>query len=120
MGFQTEDGGRSVSLVFAGDGDPLPEEDLPWLFDPFYVRANFPEELGTNLMTCYLTVFHPGGTIRAKRTEDSRKAVVLTLPVTSPPPDVEVEEGMKATGRLWRLADFSQRDRRADAAALSS
>ncbi len=57
-------GGRTLETTFIDNGDPVPEEDLGRLFDPFYVRANTPEELGTNLMACYLTVFHHGGAIR--------------------------------------------------------
>lgn len=110
--------GRSVETAFIDDGDPVPEEDLTRLFDPFYVRANTPEELGTNLMACYLTVFHHGGAIRAERTADGRNAIVFTLPTAPEPPE---EEGVEPSPRqLFRLADFSHRDVRPASAALPS
>ncbi len=112
------DGGGSIETIFIDNGDPVPEEDLPRIFDPFYVRANTPEELGTNLMACYLTVFHHGGTIRASRTGDGRNAVIFTLPVAPAP--VGEEGGEPNPGQLWRLADFSDRDLRPASAALSS
>lgn len=112
------DGGRDLQVVFLDNGDPVPEADLPRLFDPFYVRANQPEELGTNLMACYLTVFHHGGTIRAERATDGRNAVIFSLPVA---PRTEDEDESEATPRLlWRLADFSKRDLRAAGAGLPS
>lgn len=112
------DGGRDVQVVFLDNGDPVPEEDLPRLFDPFYVRANQPEELGTNLMACYLTVFHHGGTIRAERATDGRNAVIFSIPVS---PEPENDDEVEPTPRmLWRLADFSSRDLRAAGAVLPS
>jgi signal transduction histidine kinase len=112
------DGGSDIQVVFLDNGDSVPEEDLARLFDPFYVRANLPEELGTNLMACYLTVFHHGGTIRAERSTDGRNAVILSLPVAPEPEnDVESESGAQF---FWRLADFSNRDLRAAGAILPS
>lgn len=117
--FEMVNGGRTLETTFIDNGDPVPEEDLARLFDPFYVRANTPEELGTNLMACYLTVFHHGGAIRAERTADGRNAIIFTLP-TAPVPDEE-EEGVDPSPRqLWRLADFSHRDIRSGSAALTS
>ena len=116
--FGTCNDGRSIETSFIDNGDPVPEAELSRLFDPFYVRATNPEELGTNLMACYLTVFHHGGTIRAERTADGRNAIVFTLPIA---PVQEEEEGVEPSPRLlWRLADFSQRDRRSGSAALTS
>jgi K+-sensing histidine kinase KdpD len=112
------DGGREIEVVFIDNGDPVPEEDLARLFDPFYIRANIPEELGTNLMACYLTVFHHGGTIRAERSVDGRNVVVFSLPVEP----VAASETDADAGRrpLWRLADFSGYEPRAAGAILVS
>jgi signal transduction histidine kinase len=112
------DGGRDVQVVFLDNGDPVPDADLPRLFDPFYVRANQPEELGTNLMACYLTVFHHGGSIRAERSTDGRNAVIVSLPVA---PEADGDEVSESSPRLFlRLADFSNRDLRAAGAILPS
>ncbi len=111
------DGGRVIETHFVDNGDPIPEADLARLFDPFYVRPNQPEKLGTNIMACYLTIFHHGGSIRAERTNDGRNALIFTLPVSPPP--MEDEEGTPMARRLWQLADFRGRELRAGA-ALSS
>lgn len=109
---------RSIETSFIDNGDPVPDADLSRLFDPFYVRANNPEELGTNLMACYFTVFHHGGAIRAERTADGRNAIIFTLPIARVP---EEEEGVDPSPRqLWRLADFSQRDLRSGAGVVLS
>ncbi|MCB1207121.1 MAG: response regulator [Verrucomicrobiae bacterium] len=107
-----------LEVAFLDNGEAVPEEDLPRLFDPFYVRVNQPEELGTNLMACYLTVFHHGGAIRAERAKDGRNALIFTLPVD--PRQVGEEEPEDMPRTLWRLADFSDRDLRAAGAGLPS
>ena len=71
----------NVQIVIVDSGDAIPEEDLKHLFDPFFVRNERPEDLGTNLMACYLTVYHHGGTIKARRTRDGRNAIEISLPV---------------------------------------
>lgn len=108
--------GDSIETVFIDNGDPVPEEDLARLFDPFYVRPNLPGEFGTNLIACYLTIFHHGGSIRAERTRDGRNAILVTLPLGSAH---EEEEPEGAPGPwTWNLADFSALDVRP--VALSS
>src|SRR5690606_27333811 len=95
------DDGATVEVTFIDNGELIPEVDLERLFDPFFVRSNKPEELGTNLMACYLTVYHHGGTIRAARTTDDRNAVIFTLPV------VPIEDpDMDYSRRLGRVANF--------------
>lgn len=79
--FSSVAGGESVKIEVIDDGCPLPEMDLDRIFDPFYVRSDRPEELGTNLMACYLTVFYHGGRIGASITEDGRNSISLVLPV---------------------------------------
>ncbi len=101
--------GGGIETVFIDNGDPVPEEDLARLFDPFYIRPNQPEEFGTNLMACYLTIFHHGGSIRAERTRDGRNALVFTLPL-APSRDEEEQGDGPGSRTLWRLADFSGRD----------
>lgn len=112
----SSDDGDSLETIFIDNGEPISESDLERLFDPFFVHQNKPEELGTNLMACYLTVFHHGGTIRAERTEDGRNAVIFTLPVA---PGEQVNED-SARSTFSRMADFSRHDLRAAGAALLS
>lgn len=72
---------ETVVIEVIDNGFPLPVKDLNRVFDPFYVRSDRPEELGTNLMACYLTVFYHGGRIGASITDDGRNAITLFLPV---------------------------------------
>ncbi|MDF1816467.1 MAG: hybrid sensor histidine kinase/response regulator [Verrucomicrobiales bacterium] len=67
-------------ISFIDDGEPIAEEDLNRLFDPFYVRADKPNEFGMNMVACYLTVFHHGGTMTAHHLKDGRNAIIFTLP----------------------------------------
>lgn len=108
------DDGATVEVTFIDNGELIPEVDLERLFDPFFVRSNKPEELGTNLMACYLTVYHHGGTIRAARTTDDRNAVIFTLPV------VPIEDpDMDYSRRLGRVANFRSHDLRPAIAAIT-
>ncbi|MEM9017776.1 MAG: hybrid sensor histidine kinase/response regulator [Verrucomicrobiota bacterium] len=74
------EGESSVLLAVLNDGELVPKEELPHLFDPFFVRSNNPEELGTHLLACYLTVFHHGGQIRAGHSRDGRNRIEVALP----------------------------------------
>ncbi len=77
----------AVKIDVIDNGSPLPAKDLDRIFDPFYVRNDRPQELGTNLMACYLTVFYHGGRIDAKITDDGRNVISLLLPVKAKQPD---------------------------------
>lgn len=103
-----------VETTFIDNGELLSEEDLARVFDPFFVRTNKPEELGTHLMACYLTVFQHGGWIRAERTEDGRNAVIFSLPVEAPK-----RRQVEGT-RLYmnRMSESSGNDLRAASAEL--
>jgi signal transduction histidine kinase len=81
--FRNTTSGDAVIIDVIDDGPPLPAKELDRIFDPFYVRSDRPEELGTNLMACYLTVFYHGGKIDARITDDGRNAISLVLPVTA-------------------------------------
>jgi len=71
---------EGVAMTVFDSGEPIPDQDLKHLFDPFYVRMQRPEELGTNFLACYLTVFHHGGSIEAFRAEDGRNAIKIWFP----------------------------------------
>lgn len=92
--------GDSVVLEFINDGPALSEKDIEHRFDPFYVRSDAPEELGVNLLACYLTAFHHGGSIRAERSRDGRNAIVVVLPIE--PPAIPVDELARKARRVFR------------------
>ncbi|MEC5129672.1 hybrid sensor histidine kinase/response regulator [Verrucomicrobiales bacterium BCK34] len=89
----------AVKVEVIDNGSPLPAKELERVFDPFYVRSDRPEELGTNLMACYLTVFYHGGRIDAKIAEDGRNVISLVLPVKAKQPE-DQETTMDLLNRL--------------------
>lgn len=112
--------GQEIETMFIDDSPPLSDAELARLFDPFSVRMNKPEELGINLLACYLTVFQHGGKICAKRTPDGRNSVVFTLPFSPRGDDRDEDSDISAPQILWRLADFSDGDIRSADATLTS
>lgn len=84
---QDQDG---IVITILNDGELIPEADLHHLFDPFFVRSRTPEELGTNMLACYLTAYHHGGRIRAFHSVDGRNAIEVQLPAV--PPAIPIEE----------------------------
>lgn len=75
-------GARAIRIRCIDNGDPIPDKERSRLFDPFLVRSDRPGELGSDLVTCYLSVFQHGGSIKALATEDDRNMIELTLPMT--------------------------------------
>lgn len=93
-----------IKLTILDSGELIPEEDLKHLFEPFYVRAQRPEDLGSNFLACYLTAFSHGGTIRAYRSEDGRNAIEVCLPLFPP--------GKERVEMIRQVRDFSSRQLR--------
>ncbi len=110
------DDGASLETIFIDNGKLIEKRDLERLFDPFFVQQNKPEELGTNLMACYLTVFYHGGTIRAEQTADGRNSIIFTLPVEPG----EVKSTDSVTRLFDRIAEFNGNDLRANSAVIPS
>lgn len=95
-----EDNGVCVTLL--NNGKRIPVEELPYLFDPFYVRSQRPEKLGIGLLACYLTVASHGGTIRAYHSDDGRNAFEFQLPHR--PPGISLEERAQKARNLFESA----------------
>ncbi len=91
-----------VRIVFVDDGELIADEDIQHLFDPFFVRSERPEDLGTNLMACYLTAYHHGGSIKARRTRDGRNAIEIALPEVPP----SEERAQRSRQILNQFAEF--------------
>lgn len=81
--------GKGVKITIEDNGDLIPEEDLKNLFEPFYVRTQRPEDLGSNFLACYLTAFSHGGSIRAFRTVENYNAIEICLPLVPPNPETQ-------------------------------
>ena len=91
-----------VKIIFVDDGQPIPEEQLKHLFDPFFVRSERPEDLGTNMMACYLTTYHHGGSIKARRTRSGLNAIEIVLPL-NPQTEERIHRSRKV---LSQFAEF--------------
>ncbi len=102
--FQDQSTGQEmIQVSCVDDGKSIGEgEELERLFDPFYVRPHQPEEYGTNLMACYLTVFHHGGRINAERLHDSGKNAITFVIPSSPAPSIDQSGSKKIIGDAVR------------------
>ncbi len=69
-----------IQLDLSDNGPGLPAEKLRSIFDPFFVRVDDPQEFGINLMTCYFLIYHHGGSIEVKSSENGNQ-FLITMPV---------------------------------------
>jgi FixJ family two-component response regulator len=51
------------------------------IFDPFYTRSRKPDDFGTNMMACYVTLHLHGGTMDARRLEPHGLELTMRLPL---------------------------------------
>lgn len=72
---------EQVQITLRDNGPGLPAESMRSIFDPFYVRADNPQEFGLNLMACFFIVYHHGGQIQVRNNEGGGASFVITLPV---------------------------------------
>ncbi|MDF1823903.1 MAG: hybrid sensor histidine kinase/response regulator [Verrucomicrobiales bacterium] len=87
--------GKGVKITIVDNGELIPEEDLKNLFEPFYVRTQRPEDLGSNFLACYLTAFSHGGSIRAFRAEGEFNAIEVCLPLVPPVVESQLTESYR-------------------------
>jgi two-component system probable response regulator PhcQ len=59
-------GEPEIEVEISDNGPGLPQEALRSLFDPFFIRADQPQEFGINLMAAYFITYHHGGRIQVK------------------------------------------------------
>ncbi len=79
-----EDDGYDIKVEISDNGPGLPEDELNYVFDPFYLRNGDPQEFGINLMACYFIVYHHGGKIDIESNKDKGIKFVLTLRTQKP------------------------------------
>jgi len=83
---ETSSGKNSgIVLRVADDGPGLPPGAVNSLFDPFFVRADEPQEFGINLMACYFIVYHHGGRIEVMNERGAGLVLDLHLPLEPRP-----------------------------------
>ena len=91
--------GKKVEVTILTNGNLIPEKDLQHLFDPFYVRMQTPDKLGTNLLACYLTTVNHGGKIHAFHSNDGRNGIEFQLPYQ--PPQKSLDERAETARNLF-------------------
>ena len=88
---------EQVQITVRDNGPGLPAESLRSIFDPFYVRADNPQEFGLNLMAVFLIVYHHGGQIQVRNNDGGAGATfVITLPTNPAAKPAENEKDFLA------------------------
>lgn len=95
-----------IKLTVSDDGPGLPEDAVASLFDPFFLRADKPQEFGINLMTCYFIVYHHGGRIDVDTRSGQGVKMDMFLPVKPRPLAAEKDSEeflskVMMNDRLW-------------------
>jgi len=72
-------GDVEIEVEISDNGPGLPQEALRSLFDPFFIRADQPQEFGINLMAAYFIVYHHGGRIQVKSGPTGGTTFLLTF-----------------------------------------
>lgn len=90
-----------TQMTILDNEELIPEEDPRHFFEPFYVRTQRREDIGSNLLACYLTAFSHGATIRAYRSEHGRHAMEVCILLVPP--------GRERIEMIRQIRDFSCR-----------
>lgn len=95
-----------IMLSVSDDGPGLPEDAVASLFDPFFLRADKPQEYGINLMACYFIVYHHGGRIDVNSEPGQGVKMDIYLPITPKPLSAEKDSEeflskVMMNDRLW-------------------
>jgi len=83
---------QEVEIEVGDDGPGLPREALRSVFDPFFLFVDDHQEIGINLMACYLLVYHLGGKIEAESGDDKGATFRLIFPRRPKAPSPAKEE----------------------------
>jgi two-component system probable response regulator PhcQ len=76
-----ETGNPVMKLKIKDNGPGLTGDSVRSVFDPFFMRADNPQEFGVNLMACFFIVYHHGGKIDVQSQVGEGATFLITLPV---------------------------------------
>jgi two-component system sporulation sensor kinase A len=76
-----QDGQPLMKLTVRDNGPGLAQESIRSVFDPFFIRADNPQEFGINLMGCFFIIYHHGGKIEVQSRPGEGTTFVATLPL---------------------------------------
>jgi signal transduction histidine kinase len=80
---QTEIKGNRIIIEFSDTGPGIHQNDLQYIFDPFYTRKRT-MGMGIGLSICCGIIEDHNGTITAENLPDAGARFVIILPVESP------------------------------------
>jgi len=105
-----------IKVEFINDGPPIPEEILPYIFQPFFTTKEGEEGLGLSL--AYSVITRHGGSIWAENLPEGGVRFQIELPVVTPEPDwalktlKELEKGYVSSvllmGKSLRLLELEK------------
>lgn len=73
--------GKHAVFRFTNDGEPIPEKDLPHLFEMYYTSdCGGNKGIGLGLAICKLIITAHGGQIDARNSDDNKVTFEFTLP----------------------------------------
>jgi PAS domain S-box-containing protein len=75
----------TIKVEFINDGPPIPEEILPYIFQPFFTTKEGKEGVGLSL--AYGVIARHGGSIWAENLPEGGVRFQIELPVVTPEPD---------------------------------
>lgn len=70
--------GTKIDVIDNGPG--ILASNLNCIFDPFFVRKENPAEYGLNLLTCFFIVYHHGGTMTVRGSDQGGAHFEIFLP----------------------------------------
>jgi len=70
---------HTIQLSVNDNGSGISEEDIPYLFDPFYTRKTIGKGLGLGLSIAYNIIKDFGGSIRVESVEHQGTTFIVTL-----------------------------------------
>lgn len=101
--------GKNMLVMRLKDtGDWSNSRDPSHLFDPFFVRSGKPDDLGVNMMACYIIVHLHGGTIEAQAGSKSGMDLTICIPLEPEPLSATEDDFFQKLDqheRRWRFRE---------------
>lgn len=80
LSISTQEHPYTIQIAVKDNGLGIPEEDIPYLFDPFYTRKTTGKGLGLGLSIAYNIIKDFGGSIHVESVEHQCTTFIVTLP----------------------------------------
>ena len=72
--------GQQLQIVVADNGPGIPDDQLNYIFDPFYTTKEPGKGTGLGLSVCFMIMEEAGGTLRAEAAPERGTRFVLSFP----------------------------------------